>query len=483
MNYENLEPKKVFKFFKELTEIPHGSYNEKAISDYLVNFAKERNLEVIQDENLNVIIKKPGTSGYENSETVILQGHMDMVCEKSKDSTHDFTKDPLKLQIKENSLYATDTTLGADDGIAVAYALTILDSEDIPHPPLEIVVTTAEETGMDGAMALDTSLLSGKKLLNIDGEEDGVFLTGCAGGITTKVSFTIEKWHLSGQYIELEISGLLGGHSGVEIIKQRANANKLMARVLYAINQNFDLNLVQINGGSKHNAIPSHALVGFTIKNSKTSLTLEEICSNCLNRFKEEFRVSDPNINVIIHRDRTTELTREFTSSLTNNIVGFLLASPDGVQTMSNDIKGLVESSLNLAVIEKTSSTVDIFLSIRSSVHSLKFEIFDRISVLANLCQAKCENIGEYPEWEYSPSSQLRDLSISTFKNLFNQTPKVTVIHAGLECGLFKESMIDTDMISFGPNIIDPHTPNEHLDLASAKRYWEFLLELLKNLK
>ena len=272
--FENIEPKNVFKWFYEISQIPRGSGNEKAISDFLVAFAKKRNLEVWQDRAMNVIIKKPATKGFENSKPVILQGHMDMVPEKEAGSNHDFLKDPIKWQLKGEMLYATGTTLGGDDGIAVAYCLAILDSNDVSHPPLEVLITTEEETGMDGAMAVTGEHLTGTRFLNIDSEEEGYFLVSCAGGANANVSFDVEKEALKGEVIKISVSNLLGGHSGMEIIKQRANAIKMLARTLYAIKEKEKLNIIEIKGGSKHNAIPKEAYAYIAVKNTDSTIKI-----------------------------------------------------------------------------------------------------------------------------------------------------------------------------------------------------------------
>ncbi|WP_024614930.1 aminoacyl-histidine dipeptidase [Clostridium sp. Ade.TY] len=478
---ENLEPKKVFKFFEELTKIPHGSYKEQQISDYLVDFAKKRNLEVIQDDALNVIIRKPGSKGYENKTPVIIQGHMDMVCEKGPNSKHDFEKDPLELKIEGDFLYANDTTLGADDGIAVAYTLAILDSDDISHPPIEAVFTTAEEVGMDGAVALDTSVLKGKILLNIDSEEEGIFLTACAGGINTKVTFEDKLEEAYGKCIKLEVNGLLGGHSGLEIIKQRANANKLIGRLLFALREEVPFNLVSINGGSKHNAIPRQSEVLITLSNAEDIDKVKKIVENMTNDFKSEYRVADKGLNVEVS-DCNENINKQFTLDTTSNLIDFLVMSPNGVQNMSEDIKGLVQTSLNVAVIETVNGSISITTSIRSSLKSLKYEIFNILTVMAKRTGASMEKLTEYPEWEYDPSSKVRELCVKVYEEMFNKEPEISAIHAGLECGLFKETMKNTDMISFGPNIFNAHTPTEHLSISSAERMYKFLVELLKEI-
>ncbi|ACA53603.1 aminoacyl-histidine dipeptidase [Clostridium botulinum] len=476
---ENLQPKSVFHFFEELTKIPHGSGDEKRISDYLVNFAKERNLEVIQDKSLNVIIRKPATKGYENAPTVIIQGHMDMVCEKIKESDHDFEKDPLKLRVDGDYLYATGTTLGGDDGIAVAYGLAVLDSKDIAHPSIEFVATTSEETGMYGAMGLDTSKLNGKILLNIDSEEEGIFLVSCSGGVNPIVSIPKEYEKATGQSVKIEIKGLNGGHSGMEIIKQRANANKLMGRVLYDLKNKVDFNLVEINGGSKHNAIALHANSVLTIDENKFN-EVKEVCNKVEQALQNEFRVEDPNIKIIVEKLDSRE--KQLTKKVTDNIINFLVLVPYGVQTMSKDIPGLVESSLNIGIVENKEEEIKVTIAVRSSVSSLQLEVVNRIEALCSLIGAKCVREDEYPAWQFDPESKIKDLCVDIYTKLYEK-PEVSAIHAGLECGLFKGTMKDTDMISFGPDLYDVHTPNEHLSISSVERIWRFLVELLKNIK
>lgn len=477
---EKLQPQNVFHFFEEMSKIPHGSGNEKGISDYLVSFAKERGLEVIQDDILNVIIKAPGTKGYENAPTVIIQGHMDMVCEKTKDSTHDFTKDPLKLRIDGDYVYATDTTLGSDDGIAVAYGLAAIDSKDVAHGPIELVATISEETGMDGAAALDTSLLSGKILLNIDSEEEGIFLVSCAGGVNTIANIKTEWESFKGTALKLEVSGLNGGHSGMEIIKQRANANKLMGRLLYILSKEVDFNIVSVNGGTKHNAIARDCEAIVTVQENDIN-KVKDICKNVEEIFRLEYRVEDPNASVSVESAQAVD--RQLTKCATSNVVNFMASVPDGVQTMSKDIKGLVESSLNYGVLVTTDSEIKSTLAVRSSAKSKREEIVDKIEAIVKVNGGAIVNENEYPAWEYEENSKIRDLCVETYKKLFNKEPEINAIHAGLECGLLKEKMKDTEMISFGPQLIDVHTANEHMSISSVERVWNFLVELLKEIK
>lgn len=476
---QNTEPKEVFKWFYEISQVPRGSGNEKAISDFLVNFAKDRNLEVHQDKAMNVIIKKGGTAGYEKSPTVIIQGHMDMVCEKEASSNHDFLKDPIKFVVKDGMLYADKTTLGGDDGIAVAYGLAILDSKDIPHPPLELLITTEEETGMGGAMALTNEHLSGSRLLNIDSEEEGVFLVSCAGGSNINVFFSIKKEEAKGKCLKLTIGGLLGGHSGIEINKQRANAIKLLGRVLYNIKQSEKLNIVEIAGGSKHNAIAKDAYAVISVENSEAVIKIVEKMARDL---KNEYRAIDKLLSITA-AETQNHTGQMFTNDLTSNIIDFMAGVPNGVQYMNMEIKGLVQTSLNNGILEEKDGKIKFTTSVRSSVKSALDEIIDILRIQALRCGGEFVKVSEYPAWEYSPDSPVRDAAVHVYKKLYGKEPVITAIHAGLECGLLKKTLPGVDAVSFGPNLHDVHTPNEHMEIASVERVWKFLLAYLAELK
>lgn len=476
-NVKQIEPKKVFNWFYELNQIPRCSGEEKAVSDFLVNFAKERNLEVYQDELFNVIIKKPGSKGYEDLDPVIIQGHMDMVCVKGKDSNHDFSKDPIEMIVEDDFLRANNTTLGADDGIAVAYSLAILDSDDLKHPPLEILITTNEETGMDGVHALKNDHLEGKTLLNIDAEEEGIFLVSCAGGATKFSRFDIKREDLKGDGLEIKISGLKGGHSGMEIIKQRGNGIKLMGRILDECRRNSDIRLAKFSGGTKHNAIPNDATASF-ITNDKENL--KEIIEKFVEKLKEEYRVEEPGLTVDVNEKK---IDNPYTKELSENLIDHIIMCPDGVQYMSKDIDGLVQTSLNNAIIQEKGDVIEITTSVRSASSSSMREILNVLEIVAKRSGANTEESGNYPAWQYNEESEVRDKALKVYKDLFNEEAEVSAIHAGLECGLLKEILPDTDMISFGPNLFDVHTEKEHISISSAKRVWEFLVALLENLK
>ena len=477
---EDLDPKPVFLFFEELTKIPRCSGSEQQVSDYLVAFAKERKLEAFQDKALNVIIKKPGTAGYEKSPAVIIQGHMDMVCEKSKGSRHDFSKDPLTLKIEGDFVRADGTTLGADNGIAVAYALAILDSTDVPHPPIELLVTTSEETGMNGAHALKADHLTGKTLLNVDAENEGVLFVSCAGGVDLVSEFDTRWEKATHGALLIEVSGLKGGHSGMEIVKQRANAIKLLGRLLDAARAAGEFHLAAISGGTKSNAIARDAQATVTA-DTRVLAKIKTIVGHLSKDLQKEFTVEDPDLEVTVAA--ADKVARQLDSDSTGKLIDFLLIAPHGVQSMSSDLAGLVQSSVNLGVLAQSGDSIQLTISARSCVDSIRDYLTRRIEALASLSGAKSTRTGEYPAWQYEPDSKIRDLCVSVYKELSGEDAQVQAIHAGLECGLLREKLPDTDMISFGPNLYDVHTPQERLSISSVANTWAFLTSVLAKSK
>jgi dipeptidase D len=480
----NMEPVEVFQYFEEISSIPRGSGNERRISDYLVSFAEEHKLEVIQDKALNVIIKKPGTRGYEESPGVVIQGHMDMVCEKRPDVIHDFMTDPIQLKIVEDMIYANGTTLGGDDGIAVAMGLAVLASDTLEHPPVELVVTTSEETGMDGAHVLDPKNVSGKTLINIDSEEEGILTVSCAGGCTSKINIPIiwESANPGRAAYTIDISGLQGGHSGVEIHKGRANANKLMARLLKSVSSEMELNLCSVNGGSKHNAIARDAQAVVCVNIDNVS-ELKEQVSGLEEIFKDEFKTADPDIKVEL-KPAENMPERIMSKDTKENIINFMYLIPNGIQSVSMDIEGLVESSLNLGVVQTKEDSVEVISSIRSSVGSIKDNIYNTVAAIASLTNGKVTAESDYPEWKYNPDSKVRQLFIDLYEKLFGEKPLISAIHAGLECAIFDKKFDgNLDMISVGPTMFGVHTAEEHLSIPSTQRTWKFLTEALKALK
>jgi dipeptidase D len=479
---QDLKPYEVFKYFEEISQIPRGSGNEKGISDYLVAFAKAHDLKVIQDSSLNIIIKKPAASGHENSPIVILQGHMDMVCEKNSDTVHDFLKDPIKLQIKDDMVYAVGTTLGADNGIAIAMALALLASKDIPHPALEVLVTTEEETGMGGAMGLDAENIEGRLLVNIDSEEEGKLLVSCAGGVRGTITLPIvwEKSEENNIPCLLKVRGLKGGHSGMDIDKGRGNSNRIMGRLLKDLNSTMEFNLVALNGGSKMNAIPREMDAIIMVAPEKLPLIKDALHKwNAI--LKNEFKVSDPDVRLELE-GLEEKFEKVFSKDSTRKAIDLLVLIPSGIETMSMEIKGLVQSSTNLGVVITNDKEVEYQSAIRSSVKSLKQDILVASTAVAQAFGAKSETESDYPDWQYDANSKLRTVFEDVYKKMYNVAPEIVAIHAGVECGLFKEKFGEIDMISFGPNLYDVHTPDEHMSISSVKNSWDYLLEVLKTI-
>ena len=482
----SLEPHKVFEYFEEICSIPHGSSNTKKISDYLVTFAMEHDLRYIKDQSNNVIIFKDGTPGYEASAPVMLQGHMDMVCEKDKDCNIDFERDGLELVLNDGIISANGTTLGGDDGIAVAYALAILDSSDIPHPPLEAVFTVDEEIGMLGAAAIDCSPLKSKIMLNLDSEDEGYLLVSCAGGVTAASHIPVSFIPAADKTLmSINISGLLGGHSGVEIDKNRANANILFGRILYTLNKKLSFNLVSIEGGLKDNAIVKTAVAVIAVNESDIQ-TVKDCVSHLESLFKHEYVVSDPDIKVAAEiTDSSSEAAANdmMDNISTNRVIAALVNMPYGIQGMSSNIEGLVESSLNLGILKTTDTEVVLSYCVRSSIASRKQEMLDKITSLTELLSGYVTLTGGYPAWEYRQDSPLRDLMKDIFTEQYGREPVIQALHAGVECGLFAGKIPDLDCVSFGPDMKDIHTTNESMDVESVKRTWEYTLEILKRLK
>lgn len=477
--FENIEPKKVFHFFEEISRIPRGTYNTKEISDYCVNFAKERGLFVIQDEWNNVIIKKPGTAGYEMSEPVILQGHLDMVCEKTADSGHDFMKDPIEIYVEDGWVKARDTTLGADNGIAVAMALTILDSKDIPHPPLEVIFTIDEEVGMTGALNIDLSQLKGTMLMNLDSEEEDVLIAGCAGGFRFVCSLPIEKTSANGVKMELEICGLRGGHSGVEIHQQRGNANKLAGRLLYHLTRQIKITLIEINGGSKDNVITSANKSVIVAEDAKA---VEETAAKLLAKWRDEFGKDEPDLDIKVHVLEEGSFEAMSDTSM-KKVLQFIVNCPNGVDEYSRHLAGMVGTSDNLGVITTEKERVDFIVLTRSGIASKIDEFKERFMCLAESLGGTYEFNSEYPAWTFNAESRIREIALDAFEHVYGKRPEVTEIHAGLECGLLSGKKPELDCISFGPNMMDVHSFNERLEIASAAKIWEALKEILKRCK
>ena len=474
--------KNIFKNFREIAKIPRCSGNEQKVSDYLVKFAKDLDLEVIQEPSLNVIIKKPASKGYEDAKTVILQGHMDMVCTKIEDIDFDFVNDPIDLVEQGDLLRAKGTTLGADNGIAVAMIMSILEDDSLKHPEVVALITSEEETGMDGVLNLDPKNISGDILINLDSEEEGVALASCAGGVKNVVELPV-RWadsRVEDLFLNLSIKGLLGGHSGIEIDRNRANAIKLLGRLLENIGKEINIDLADVSGGEKMNAIAKMANAKISLS-SKDKDKLEEVVKKQEEIFKAEFETSDPDISIGLSEVEGSE--KVFDEQTKDSLINILRLIPDGVETMSDSIEGLVESSNNIGVLETEDNSIVFSNAIRSSIKSIKDELNSRIEIICKLTGAEMKLLADYPEWQYKVESPIRDLMNKVYKNKYEKELKIDAIHAGLECGFLKEKLGDIDMISIGPDIKDVHTPNENLSMSSSERVYDFLVDVLKEVK
>ena len=455
-------------FFEAISKIPRGSGNTRGIADYLVGFAKERGLFVKRDGADNVIIKKAATVGLESRPTVVLQGHTDIVAEKVAGCLKDMEKEGVDIYRDGDSIRARGTTLGADDGVAVAYMLALLDSRDIPHPAIEAVFTSDEETGLIGAKAICPEDISGRIMINLDSGEDGIFTAGCAGGIRADVSLPIKRDGKVNTAYSLSLLGLLGGHSGVEIDKGRANAVKVIAELLSRLP---DLKLISLSGGNADNAIPREAEAVFT--------TSAKPCEETLSALAKEL-CPDEEVRLVVKEVTTDEsaVTKEDSSV----IISLVRSMPTGVVAMSKDIDGLVETSLNVGVIRLFDSELSLTVSLRSSVGKSKLALLERVTEVAASHGARVNAHSEYPAWEYRRESHLREVTLASYERIFGKRAEVVVIHAGLECGIFSDKLKGLDCLSFGPAHYDIHTPDEHLSVSSFSKTWELLLDVLKNI-
>lgn len=479
----NLQPKRLFEIFEELCAIPRGSGNTGAVSDYCVEFAGKRGLPAKKDEHNNVVITKPASKGYEGHDTVILQGHLDMVCEKTGDSEHDFTKDGLSLYVEDGFIRAENTTLGGDDGIAIAIALAVLEDDTLSHPPLEAVFTVDEEIGMLGAAAMDMSGLRGRYLLNIDSEEEGIFLTSCAGGIRADVAIPAPKIPVSDvTECEIVIDGLLGGHSGTEIHRGRANAHKIFGRLLYMLNDNVRYSISELHGGTMDNAIASAIRAKVLAEKEDVNL-LCDMADRLAGELQAEYRGVDDGIRIAVKETGGTG-NAMISPKAKEILTFFLMNCPNGVIKMSADIDGLVETSLNCGVLEYDAAAEEIHVgfAIRSCIESAKTAVYNQIEYLAQFLGCECTGSGDYPGWQYQQDSKLRALVRELYENQTGKKAEFTAVHAGLECGIFAERLPGLDIISYGPDILDIHTVKERLSVESAARTYELTLDILKRL-
>lgn len=483
MNICNLEPKKVFEFFSAISSIPHGSGNTEKIADYCIDFASKRGLKSYRDDGGNVMIFSKGTKGYEESEPVILQGHLDMVCEKDPDCKINMENEAITLCNDEKYIWADKTTLGGDDGIAIAYILAILDSDNIPHPPIEALLTNDEEIGMLGARELDASKLKAKRLINIDSEEEGILTVSCAGGVRAYCTLSLDFENTESKDLvayDVEISGLTGGHSGIDINKNRKNAVKILSRLLEYVSSKCDFSISHLNGGGKENAIPQTAKVVLCVSDEQ-SQTFVKTVSDFYEILKTELVSTDPNVLITVNKTQLPE--QSVTSDSTRKVIFALMQIPDGVQTMSPDIPNMVQTSLNLGTAVISDNALKMSFLIRSNAATGKQSVIQTLNSFVEYLDGKVIYKNDYPVWEYRADSHLRDIMVDVYKEVYADTPVIKAIHAGLECGILSAKIEDADMVSFGPNLFNVHTSKEKMDIESVKRCWNYLIKVLENLK
>lgn len=499
MDINKLSPSEVFSYFQEICAIPHGSGNTGMIADYCLEFAKLHGLKARKDMSDNVVIFKAGSSGYEDCEPVILQGHLDMVCEKEPDCDIDMSVQSIKACTDGKMVWADGTTLGADDGIAVAFILAVLASDTIAHPPIQAVLTSDEEIGMLGARDLDTSELTAKRLINIDSENEGILYVSCAGGVRAECDIPVVYedavgWVSGGEQddnasdaagngqvcFEVKISGLAGGHSGVEIHKQHTNAIRLLASLLSHANGAADFRLVSLSGGGKENAIPKEAKAVVSVRSCDPT-TFEQSIKESADVWMQEISATEPHAKIEVGKaDAAADKVLNFHS--TENVIYALGLSPDGVYRMSQEINGMVQTSLNLGTAYLEDDKLVYKYLIRSNTAAGKKLLLERVNTFVKHLSGKVVTMSDYPAWEYKSDSQLRRICVDSFTNVYGHEPEVTSIHAGLECGILAGKMPGVDMISFGPTLESVHTPDECMNVASVERTWEYLLEILKSL-
>ena len=482
---EQLDYKDVFKYFSEISKIPRGSGNEQEISKYLVSFAISHQLEYTRDNANNVILIKKATTGYDTEPAIILQGHMDMVCEKRKESTHDFLKDELKLIVEGDFLYADGTTLGADNGIAVAYIMAIFADETLEHPRLEAIITTDEEVGMHGAKALDLSQLQGKYMINLDSEEEGYLLCSCAGGLTGTSTLQVQRVSGFGKKVKISIGGLLGGHSGIDIVSNRSNATRLVGRLLFDLREMNSFGLIHMQGGFKDNVIPREAYAELLISAADTKELSEEYSSikknitDICTRYQQELQASEPELHFGVEDlgDDTYEALHPVSFE---KMLFLLINMPNGVQVMSSYIDGLVESSLNMGIFHTLEDKVELYTSVRSSISNYKYFLSSKLNYMTNFLGGDYLVRWEYPSWEFKKDSSLREHFQKLHRELYGKDMKVEAIHAGLECGLIYEKLPGIDIVSIGPDITKVHTIEERVSISSTIRVYQFLEKIIK---
>ena len=472
----HLEPKEVFRYFEELAAIPHGSGNTKQIADYCEQFAKDRGLPHARDAHDNVVIIREAAAGYETAAPVLLQGHLDMVCEKAPGCRKDMEKEGLDLAEENGWVYAKGTTLGGDDGIAVAMMLALLAEKELPAPRLECIITSDEEVGMLGAAAWQPTLITGRNMINLDSEEEGIFTVSCAGGNRTYCRLPITREPVTGQAVTVKIAGLVGGHSGVEINKGRANADMLLGRLLTAIRSAMPCRILSVAGGQKDNAIPTEAEAGLFCGDTAA---LRALAAEWQTRLRHEYAPIEPGLTVTVAAcgEKTADAMTEESA---DRVLCLLLCVPNGVQAMSGSLPGLVQTSLNLGILTTGEDAVELHFGVRSSLASQKEMLTERLTVLTRQLGGSVEVFGDYPAWEYRAESPLRELMCEVYREQYGAEPKIEAIHAGLECGLLCEKLPGLDCVSIGPEMLEIHTPRERMSVASVGRVWRFVREVLR---
>ncbi|MEE4270082.1 MAG: aminoacyl-histidine dipeptidase [Thermoanaerobaculales bacterium] len=481
----DLEPKLLWKHFDGIRQVPRPSKHEEKITEHMESWAAERGYEVQKDEAGSMVISVPATEGHENAETIVLQGHMDMVCEKNSDVEHDFMTQGIEVEVDGDWVRAKGTTLGADNGIGLAAAMALADDPEVVHGPLEILATVDEETGLTGAKMLDASMINGRVLLNLDTEEDGAIYMGCAGGADTDAVMKISRRRglLGSVPVRLAVRGLAGGHSGLNIIENRGNAIKLATRVLQAaLYADVDVDLVSIDGGSKHNAIPRECFAVCRLDKGAVG-AFKEIAESCAKDFVEEFHATDPELSIAVEEMDDDDATRQVLNvHARDRLLRLLDALPHGVQTMSREVPGLVETSTNMAVVETHEDKIMFVTSHRSSVMPALFAL--RRSVTSNFRQAgaKVSYDEHYPGWQPNPDSAILNRAADVFEKLFGQRPEIKAIHAGLECGLLLDKVPGMDAVSMGPQIEGAHSPDEKVQISSTAKFYTHVAALLEDL-
>ncbi len=479
--FTGLSPEKVWFYFSEICKVPHPSKKEKLITEYIISVARKLNLENELDETGNILIRKPATKGYENYPVVVLQSHIDMVCEKNSDTYHDFDNDPIVPRVDGDWVKATGTTLGADDGIGVAMQLAILETTDIEHGPLEMLFTVDEETGLTGAKGLKAGFLKGNILLNLDSEDEGELFIGCAGGQDTKVLMGYSRVAVNYDFagFQIKVTGLQGGHSGDDINKGRGNAVKILNRLLWTASHLYEVRISEIDGGNLRNAIAREAFANVIVPNRFSADFIKYVKQfNAI--LKSEFRINEPGLLISY---QPTELPSFLIDlSTQERLLNALYACPHGVIAMSADVPNFVETSTNLASVKMTDKVIEIGTSQRSSSEHGKQDVLNMVESVFRLAGGKITHNDGYPGWTPNPKSPILDATRAAYIKLFGTEPKVLAIHAGLECGLIGEQYPGIDMISFGPTIKGAHSPDERLEIATVQRFWDLTLEVLKNI-